>query len=88
LPAEQYLQSYRFLTFQFQIYIHCHPSLPSNHWSRILKLLNGSIFFGSFLLNSVSRVTDQAHHWWDVVAGDVFGVTQAILMHSAAQRRF
>ena len=34
-------------------------------------------------INTVSRVTDVRHHWWDVVAGVAFGVTHAILAKAA-----
>lgn len=40
------------------------------------------IFFTVFaIVASYSRVSDHRHHWWDVLAGDIFGITTAILLN-------
>jgi membrane-associated phospholipid phosphatase len=53
--------------------------LEQNWKSQILTILSGIFFISFAALNSVSRVTDGRHFWWDVLAGDVLAVGQIAL---------
>lgn len=37
---------------------------------------------------SVTRISDNRHHWWDVLAGDILGLAFSVLTVTVACRRF
>ena len=62
-----------------QIYLQSNPSLKST--SGVAWKISGILFFVCFAISaSITRVIDRRHHWWDVLGGDVFGITTALLM--------
>lgn len=52
--------------------------MPSTRTKLLLPTVQ-AIFLLWALLCAVSRITDHRHHWWDVLAGSIFGTISAIL---------
>ena len=44
-----------------------------------IAILSHSFYVCWALAASLTRITDQRHHWWDVLAGDILGIACACL---------
>lgn len=51
--------------------------MPTRQTGQLLKPLLVCVCLLWGVLCSLSRITDRRHHWWDVVAGSILGVTGA-----------
>jgi len=47
----------------------------STLWKHLLQM----VFICFALLCSISRIIDKRHHWWDVLAGIIFGISMALI---------
>lgn len=54
-----------------------HWRMPTRHTGQFLKPLLVCVCLLWSVLCSLSRITDRRHHWWDVLAGAILGVTGA-----------
>nr|ACO14618.1 Lipid phosphate phosphohydrolase 2 [Caligus clemensi] len=63
----------------FSTVIALHYISQSNSLSKIQKLCFALFWVCNALLMSISRITDNRHHWWDVLCGGIFGAVYATL---------
>merc|ERR1712079_115657 len=47
----------------------------SSLWKHLLQM----VFICFALLCSISRIVDKRHHWWDVLAGVILGISLAVI---------
>lgn len=67
------------MSFSFQIYLQKNFTWGG---SKLLKPLLQFIFISLALGTALSRVSDYKHHWSDVLAGSILGISVAFIVVS------
>ncbi|KAG5863616.1 hypothetical protein JTB14_007728 [Gonioctena quinquepunctata] len=55
-----------------------HRRLSTVHVGSLMRPFLIAVCWTYSLLFSITRITDQRHHWWDVLAGMIMGIAIAI----------